>query len=106
RALPTMLRYETHANSGSMYNTPPVFPIYVSMLTLRWLKQLGGLSAIAAINERKAQMLYEVIDEVPGYIGHAVPADRSRMNVTFNLAEKSLEQELFAFCRVAACDAV
>lgn len=106
RTLPTMLRYETHIDGGSMYNTPPVFPIYVSMLTLRWLKHLGGLSRIQAINERKAQMLYDVIDEIPFYIGHSVPEDRSRMNVTFNLSDRELDKEFLAFCKDAGCDGV
>lgn len=106
RTLPTMLRYETHIDNGSMYNTPPVFPIYVSMLTLRWLKQLGGLTRIHAINERKARLLYDVIDEIPFYIGHSVPGDRSRMNVTFTLADNRLEKEFLAFCTDAGCDGV
>jgi phosphoserine aminotransferase len=106
RTLPTMLRYETHIENGSMYNTPPVFPIYVSMLTLRWIKQLGGLEKIAAVNERKAKLLYDVIDEIPFYIGHSVPEDRSRMNVTFNLADKNLEKEFMGFCKDAGCDGV
>ena len=104
RTLPTMLRYETHIQNESMYNTPPVFPIYVSMLTLRWLKNLGGLSVMAQINERKAKALYDVIDTIPFYIGHSVPEDRSRMNVTFNLEDPALNKEFQAFCEEAGCD--
>lgn len=106
RSLPTMLRYETHIENGSMYNTPPVFPIYVSMLTLRWLKQLGGLSVMQEMNERKAKILYDVIDEVPLYKGHSVPEDRSRMNVTFTLEDPSLEKDFLALCKEAGCDGV
>lgn len=104
RTMPTMLRYETHIQNDSMYNTPPVFPIYVSMLTLRWLKQLGGLQAIAQINERKAKALYDVIDTIPFYIGHSVTEDRSRMNVTFNLEDAALNKEFQTYCEEAGCD--
>ncbi|MEO6131049.1 MAG: 3-phosphoserine/phosphohydroxythreonine transaminase, partial [Saprospiraceae bacterium] len=104
KMLPTMLRYETHIQNESMYNTPPVFPIYVSMLTLRWLRDLGGLGAMQKINERKAKMIYDVIDMIPSYIGHSVPEDRSRMNVTFNLEDNSLNKEFQTFCEDAGCD--
>lgn len=106
RSMPTMLRYETHIENGSMYNTPPVFPIYVSMLTLRWLKQLGGLSVMQDMNERKAKLLYDVIDEVPMYVGHSEKEDRSRMNVTFTLEDSSLEKDFLALCKEAGCDGV
>ncbi len=103
RELPTMLKYETHINGKSMFNTPPVFPIYVSMLTMRWLKEQGGLAAIEEVNKRKADKLYSVIDEIPFYIGHSVPEDRSRMNVTFNLADASLNDPFRKFCEEAGC---
>jgi phosphoserine aminotransferase len=103
RTLPTMLRYETHIDGGSMYNTPPVFPIYVSMLTLRWLKALGGLSAIHEINERKARALYDVLDAIPFYVGHSAPEDRSRMNVTWNLDDPELNKPFQAYCEEAGC---
>lgn len=104
RTLPTMLRYEIHAQNDSMYNTPPVFPIYVSLLTLRWLRDLGGLSAMQVINERKANVLYDVIDTIPFYVGHSVPEDRSRMNVTWNLEDADLNKEFLAYCQEAGCD--
>ncbi len=104
KTLPTMLRYETHVQNGSMYNTPPVFPIYVSLLTLRWLKQQGGLTYIRDMNERKAKLLYDVIDSIPFYLGHSVPEDRSRMNVTWNLEDAELNKEFLAFCQEAGCD--
>ncbi len=104
KTLPTMLRYETHIQNESMYNTPPVFPIYVSMLTLRWLRDLGGLAAMAKINEQKASHLYDVIDSIPVYVGHSVPEDRSRMNVTFTLEDASLNKEFQIYCEDAGCD--
>lgn len=104
RTLPTMLRYETHIQNESMYNTPPVFPIYVSMLTMRWLKNLGGLAAMQKINERKAKHVYDVIDSIPFYIGHSVPEDRSRMNATFNLEDPALNKEFQTYCEEAGCD--
>lgn len=104
KTLPTMLRYETHIQNDSMYNTPPVFPIYVSMLTLRWLRDNGGLSAMQTVNERKAKALYDVIDTIPFYIGHSVPEDRSRMNVTWNLEDPELNKAFLAYCQEAGCD--
>ena len=104
KTLPTMLRYETHIQNESMYNTPPVFPIYVCMLTMRWLKNLGGLAAIEKINERKAKLVYDVIDAIPFYLGHSVPEDRSRMNVTFNLEDAELNKEFLTYCEEAGCD--
>ncbi len=103
KVMPTMLKYETHINGESMYNTPPVFPIYVSMLTMRWLKANGGLSAMAEINARKAKLLYDVIDAIPFYIGHSVPEDRSHMNVTFNLADDARSKDFLAFSEEAGC---
>jgi len=104
KTLPSMLRYKTNIQNDSMYNTPPVFPIYVSMLTLRWLRDLGGLSAMAKINERKAKYLYDVIDSIPFYLGHSVPEDRSRMNVTFNLEDPAFTKEFQTYCEDAGCD--
>ena len=85
--VPTMLDYRTYAEHGSLYNTPPVFAIYVVMLVTRWLRdEIGGLGAMAAINEAKAQLLYDEIDGNPDvYRGHAEPSSRSTMNVTFRL---------------------
>jgi phosphoserine aminotransferase len=104
KTLPTMLRYETHIQNESMYNTPPVFPIYVSMLTLRWLRDRGGLNVMAETNERKAKLLYDVIDSIPVYKGHSVPEDRSRMNVTFHLEDEALNKDFQQYCQEAGCD--
>jgi phosphoserine aminotransferase len=100
-SLPTMLNYGTHAENDSMYNTPPCFGIYILGLVAKWLKGLGGLTAIEAINERKASKLYAEIDRSGFYRGHAEPASRSRMNVTFRLPSEALEAE-FAKASTAA----
>jgi phosphoserine aminotransferase len=100
-SLPTMLNYATHAENESMYNTPPCFGIYILGLVGKWLKGIGGLKAIEAINERKAAKLYAEIDRTGFYRGHAEPASRSRMNVTFRLPSEALEAE-FAKASTAA----
>ncbi|HET9531427.1 MAG TPA: 3-phosphoserine/phosphohydroxythreonine transaminase, partial [Blastocatellia bacterium] len=82
-SLPTMLNYNTHAKERSLYNTPPVFTIYVMRLVLKWLLDNGGLEAMARHNEEKAALLYDRIDSTDFYRGHAVPESRSLMNVTF-----------------------
>ena len=86
RNIPAMLDYQTHIKAESMFNTPPVFPVYVSMLTLQWLKDLGGVAAIEKLNEEKAAILYKEIDRNPLFNGFAKKEDRSTMNVTFTLA--------------------
>ncbi len=87
RAIPSMLDYKVHIEKESMFNTPPVFAVYTSLLTLKWLKNLGGIAAIEHINEQKATALYEEVDRNPLFIGFANKEDRSKMNVTFNLSE-------------------
>jgi phosphoserine aminotransferase len=87
RPIPAIMDYETHIAKESMFNTPAVFAVYVSMLTLRWLKNLGGIPAIEKINNAKAELLYAEIDRNPLFKGYASPEDRSNMNVTFNLAD-------------------
>lgn len=90
--LHTMLDYRTHIKSKSIYNTPPVFALYVIMLVTRWLrKDIGGLAAMAEINQSKAATLYKVIDSSEFYRGHAVRENRSLMNVAFRLADPDLE---------------
>ncbi|URM32139.1 3-phosphoserine/phosphohydroxythreonine transaminase [Cytobacillus firmus] len=92
--LPVMLNYNTFANNNSLYNTPPTLSIYLLSLVLQWAEQIGGLQQIEKANERKAKMLYDVIDESEGfYIGHAQKNSRSRMNVTFNLHSEDLSRE-------------
>ncbi|MBL7775117.1 MAG: 3-phosphoserine/phosphohydroxythreonine transaminase [Saprospiraceae bacterium] len=95
RHIPSMLDYRTFIPEKSMYNTPPVFPIYVTMLTLRWLKKLGGLPAIQRRNKTKARLLYQEIDANPLFQGTVEKADRSLMNVCFVMAKgyEALEEE-------------
>lgn len=99
--LPSFLDYKVQAAAHSNYNTPPVFAIYVTLLVTRWLRdEIGGLAAMDAINRQKAERLYRVLDASPGfYRGRATPADRSLMNVAFNLPTPALEQ---AFLRQSA----
>jgi phosphoserine aminotransferase len=92
RTIPTMLKYETHAKNDSLYNTPPVFPIYVCLLTLRWLKEMGGLAAMEKINKAKANMLYKEIDRNPCFKGTVEKKDRSRMNVCFVPTKPEFEE--------------
>lgn len=94
--LPSMLSYKVYAAGGSLYNTPPVFAIYLTGLVAKWLLAEGGLSTIAGINERKAARLYAEIDRTEFYRGHAAVGSRSRMNVTFRLPDESLEAAFLA----------
>lgn len=91
RQIPTMLDYTTHIKKESMFNTPPVFPVYVSMLTLEWLKDNGGISWIEDINNKKAELLYNEIDSNPLFTGAAAVEDRSNMNATFLLTDEALK---------------
>lgn len=89
--LPTMLRYTTHAAKQSLYNTPPTFPIYVVGLVAKWVEKQGGLAAMAKHNAAKAQLLYDAMDANDLYIAHAKGSDRSHMNVSWKLADESLQ---------------
>lgn len=96
-SVPTMLRYQTHADTNSLYNTPPTFGIYILNLTLKWIKSKGGVDAINEINSEKAKLIYDTIDSSNGfYIGHAQKESRSLMNISFNIRgkDKKLEAEL------------
>ena len=99
RHIPTMLDYRTHIDGGSMFNTPPVLPLYSAMLTLRWLKAFGGVEAIEKRNIRKAELLYEAIDSSKIFVGTAKAEDRSRMNVCFVLKPEyqDLQDDFFKF---------
>lgn len=103
RAIPTMLDYNTHIKKGSAFNTPPAFPIYVSMLTMRWLKAKGGLAAVQAANEEKAALLYKEIDDNALFEGTAKVADRSLMNVTFALKDSETGDAFLEACTDAGC---
>jgi phosphoserine aminotransferase len=91
-SLPTMLNLKTQADNGSMYNTPPCFGIYILRLVLKWLGGLGGLAAIAKVNERKAKVLYDELDRTEFWKPHADADCRSLMNVTFRLPTEDLEK--------------
>ncbi len=95
RYIPTMLDYNTHISKGSMFNTPPVFSVYVSMLTLRWLKANGGVEAAQQRNEEKASLLYNEIDRNPLFVGTAAVEDRSTMNACFLLNDEAAHKEAF-----------
>ncbi len=99
RTFPSIFEYESHAKAGSMYNTPPVFSIYVSMLNLRWLKAKGGVDVIEQENIIKARTLYEEIDRNPFFKGTAAVEDRSRMNITFVMDSPELEAEFLALAK-------
>lgn len=92
RAIPSMLNYQVHLAKDSMFNTPPVFAVYTSMLTLEWLKAQGGVAAIEEQNEKKAKLLYSEIDLNPLFQGFAAKEDRSLMNATFTLTEPGLKE--------------
>jgi phosphoserine aminotransferase len=96
RTIPTIMDYRNHIKEGSMLNTPPVFSIYVCMLTLRWLKAQGGVPAIEKLNNAKAALLYKEIDENPLFKGTASKEDRSKMNVCFIMNDPSLEEDFLA----------
>lgn len=93
RNIPSMLDYQVHIGKKSVYNTPAVYSIYVTMLTLRWLKALGGVRAIESKNQEKADLLYNEIDTNPAFEGIVAKDDRSFMNATFKLTDQSREKE-------------
>ena len=101
RYIPTMLDYRTHIDGGSMFNTPPVFSIYVMNETLKWVKEMGGVEAIHKINKEKAALLYAEIDRNPIFKGTAAVEDRSIMNVCFVMADgyEHLQDEFMTFAK-------
>lgn len=98
RNIPTMLNYNTHISKQSSFNTPPVYPIYVCMLTLRWIQAQGGLAAVEAANKEKAAVIYDEIDRNPLFKGTAAVEDRSLMNATFVAADPAHEAAFLAYC--------
>lgn len=97
RGIPSMLDYKVHIDGGSMYNTPPVFSIYVAMLNLRWLKSKGGVAEIEKENIAKANALYKEIDRNPLFKGTCAVEDRSRMNICFVMENPELEKPFLKF---------
>ncbi len=101
RPIPTMLDYRTHIKKNSAFNTPPVFPIYVSLLTMRWIARNGGVAAMAKHNQAKADLFYNTLDQHDLYIGVAAKEDRSLMNATFNLRDSKLDPHFLEACEKA-----
>lgn len=106
RKIPSMLDYQVHISKDSMFNTPSVFAVYTSMLTLEWLKNLGGIKAIEEINEKKAQLVYSEIDLNPMFEGFANKEDRSNMNATFNLTEEKLKETFDSMVKEAGINGI
>lgn len=106
RKIPSMLDYKVHISKESMFNTPPVFAVYVSMLTLQWLKDLGGIAAIEEINERKANLIYSEIELNPVFSGIAAKEDRSNMNATFNITDDELKDLFDNMCKEAGISGI
>ena len=99
RKLPAMMDYRQHIEAGSMLNTPPVFAVYVCLLTLRWLKQQGGVAGIEEVNNDKAGLLYRTLDELAIFTPAVAKEDRSKMNVVFTMKDKQLESEFLKMCK-------
>ena len=102
--LPTMLQYGVHVENKSLYNTPPVFAIYIMRLVMKWLIRQGGLAAIEHQNARKADKLYAEIDRTGFYRGHARQDSRSRMNITFRLPSEELDKAFVKEATAAGLD--
>lgn len=99
RSIPTMMDYRNHIENGSMINTPPVFAVYVCMLTLRWLKKQGGVAAIEKMNDAKAKLLYDTVDSLPIFKGTIAREDRSKMNAVFLMDNTLLEKKFLELCK-------
>jgi phosphoserine aminotransferase len=104
--IPSMLDYKIHADKGSMFNTPPVFAVYTSMLNLEWLKNKGGIAAIEKENEAKAALMYSEIDRNPLFDGFAAKEDRSTMNATFTLNTPELKDTFEAMAKEAGLNGI
>ena len=98
-AIPSMMDYRQHVANGSMLNTPPVFAIYVCLLTLRWLKKTGGIPAIEKINQQKANLLYSTLASLPMFNLPVPSQDRSKMNAVFTMQDPALEKLFLARCK-------
>ena len=99
REIPTMLNYQTHVKKNSMFNTPPVLPVYSSLMTLRWLKAQGGVEEMQKRAKQRAELLYTEIDRNKLFTGTTHTEDRSRMNICFVMAPeyKELEKDFLEF---------
>ena len=99
KPVPTILDYRVHIKEGSMLNTPPVFAVYVALLTLRWLKEQGGVPVLEKRNVEKAKLFYDSLDSLPVFRGVVAKDDRSAMNATFVIDDTSLEKEFLELCK-------
>lgn len=106
RKIPSMLSYKVHIDKESMFNTPPVFAIYVSMLTLEWLKELGGIAFIEKANNKKAELIYKEIDRNSLFKGFTAKEDRSTMNATFTLVDEHLKETFETMCSEAGISGI
>ncbi len=106
RTLSPMMDLANHAAKGSMYNTPPVFPVYVIMLTLEWMKRIGGIAELRKRNDAKAELLYSTVDRLPVFQGTAAKEDRSDMNATFVLKDAALEPAFDALWKAAGISGI
>ncbi len=101
RKLPSMMDYRTHIENGSMLNTPPVFAVYVCMLTLRWLKKQGGLAVMEKLNDAKAKLLYDTLDALPVFTPKVAKEDRSLTNIVWIMKDEQLEKLFLDECKAA-----
>jgi len=99
RAIPPIMDYRTHIEAGSLLNTPPVFAVYVSMLTLRWIKQEGGLAEMGKRSKARAELFYNTLDSLPVFTPLVAKEDRSLMNATFTIKDAQLEKEFLDLCK-------
>ncbi len=99
RPIPTILDYRNHIKDGSMLNTPPVFAVYAAMLTLRWLKEQGGVASLEKLNNAKATLFYNTLDSLPLFKGVVAKEDRSEMNAVFVMDDVNLEKEFLELCK-------
>ena len=99
RQIPTIMNYQKHIEAGSLMNTPPVFAVYVSMLTLRWILAQGGLAEMGIRNTAKSNLLYQTLDSLPVFKGTVAKKDRSQMNAVFFLSDPALEPAFLDLCK-------
>ena len=99
RKIPTIMNYQKHVEAGSLMNTPPVFAVYVSLLTLRWIIEQGGLNEMGRRNTLKSNLFYQTLDSLPVFKGQVVEADRSQMNAVFFLSDPKLEPVFLDVCK-------
>jgi phosphoserine aminotransferase len=99
RSIPTIMDYRNHIDADSLLNTPPVFAVYVCLLTLKWLKKQGGVPAMERMNNEKAKLFYETLDSLSLFKGPVAREDRSKMNAVFIMEDATLEKEFLELCK-------